>query len=263
MNRMNRIICFIFAFFCSSLCGAENDLQDTIQEAYASYSTGETSDTISQRKEAFNRALALYTQLAEHSPKYGDGKLYYNIANTYFQLEEYPWAILYYYRALALRPTDEKVKHNLAMGLKKLEIVEPLGPSTFQSLFFWHNNLSLPERLQLLFLLGILLLGCASIYIWWRQSWLIYVILVLLVCWVAILFSVAYTRYFSPIEGVLIHTTALYRDAGEQYAKVTDQPVLQGMKVRVLDVLHEGRWLKIYTPSGEIGYVPYTTIRIV
>jgi tetratricopeptide (TPR) repeat protein len=265
---MNPTICFIFIFFCTSLCGVEtgeeNVVKDIIQEANTSYSEGENSETISQRKEAFNHALDLYTHLAENPLKYSDGKLDYNIANTYFQLEQYPWAILYYYRALALRPTDEKVKQNLAMGLKKLDISpESEGGSFLQSLFFWHNSYSLPERLQALFILGVLLLGAISAYIWRREHWMIYLILGLFVCWATLLLSVGYTRYFSPIEGVLVHSTALYKDAGEQYAKVDDQPILKGVKVRVLDVLQQGKWLKVYTTSGEIGYIPYTTIRII
>ena len=260
---MHRLISCIFIILTASLCGAEADFYDAMQEAYASYTEGEKTETISQRKQMFNHALALYTQLADKSPKYGDGKLYYDIANTYFQLEEYPWAILYYYRSLALRPTDDKVKQNLAMGLKKLDITpEPEG-SFFQSLVFWHHSLSLPERLQALFILGVFLLATVSAYIWRREHWMIYLIIGLLVCWTALLLSVGYTRYFSSVEGVLIHSTALYKDAGEQYAKVGDEPILKGVKVRVLDVLHQGKWLKVYTPSGEIGYLPHTTIRVI
>ena len=260
---MHPLICCIFILLTATLSGAEADLQNMLHEAYTSYTEGEKTETISQRKKKFNNALALYTQLADNSSKYNDGKLYYNIANTYFQLEEYPWAILYYYRALALRPTDEKVKQNLAIGLKKLDITPPTGSSFLQSLFFWHNHYSLPERLQVLSVLGMLLLATISIYIWRREHWLIYLIAALLVCWIAFLLSVGYTRYFSPIEGVLIHSTALYKDAGEQYAKVDAQPILKGVKVRVLEILHQGKWLKIYTSSGEIGYLPYTTIRII
>lgn len=260
---MHSLICYIFIFLTAALSGAEADLHDMLHEAYTNYTEGEKTETISQRKKKFNNALALYTQLADNSPKYDDGKLYYNIANTYFQLEEYPWAILYYYRALALRPTDEKVKQNLVIGLKKLDIAPPTEGSLLQSLFFWHNHYSLPERLQALSILGILLLGAISAYIWRSEHWLIYLIAALLVCWTAFLLSVGYTRYFSPIEGVLIHSTALYKDAGEQYAKVDAQPILKGVKVRVLEILHQGKWLKIYTSSGEIGYLPYTTIRII
>lgn len=257
------MIYLIFIFLFATINGVEADPSETIQEAYASYQSGEKASTISQRKEAFNHALALYTQLAESNPTYGDGKLYYNIANTYFQLGEYPWAIFYYYRALSLRPTDEKVKHNLNVSLKKLNLSQASEPTAFQNLIFFHTYFSLPERLQLFFILGLIVLACASVYIWQRQKWLAYALLGLALCWLAILLSVGYTRYFSPIEGVVVNSTALYKDAGEQYAKASDQPILGGVKVRVLDILPEGKWLKIYTPSGEVGYVPFTVIRVI
>ena len=77
------------------------------------------------------------------------------------------------------------------------------------------------------------------------------------------LLSLCYTRYLAPIQAVIIRGSTLSRDAGEQYAKVSNQPISSGSTVMVLDVVHDGQWLKILSPSGELGYVPYTVIRII
>ncbi|MCC5709535.1 hypothetical protein LH488_27915, partial [Klebsiella pneumoniae] len=60
-------------------------------EAYQSYVEGEKAQTIADRKTQFNHALTLYKDLDnKYHPDFGNGKLFYNIANTYFQLGEYP-----------------------------------------------------------------------------------------------------------------------------------------------------------------------------
>lgn len=237
--------------------------QNILKEAQANYAAGEKAPTITQRKEAFNQALTLYTKIEGNTSSNNNGKVYFDIANTYFQLEEYPMAILYYYRALALRPGDEKVRQNLTITLNKLGLAGPSKPSIFDQLFFFHTQYSLPERLQLFFIFGLALLGCASAYIWQPQRWLKHAMLVLGTLCTLFLLSACYTRYFSSIEGVMIHTTSLYRDAGEQYSKVSEKPVLPGAKVKVLEVLQNGAWLKILTPTDEVGYIPANVIRVI
>jgi tetratricopeptide (TPR) repeat protein len=55
--------------------------------------------------------------LADYEAILNQGKysavLYYNLANTYFKLDQLGKAILYYNRALRLSPTDEDIRHNL------------------------------------------------------------------------------------------------------------------------------------------------------
>lgn len=239
--------------------------ESILQEAQANYTAAEKTNTIVQRKEAFNKALSLYTKIEENpnTASNNNGKLYYDIANNYFQLEEYPMAILYYYRALALRPSDEKVRQNLTFTLNKLGLDGPTKPSAFDQLLFFHTQYSFSERMQLFFIFGLLLLGCASAYLWQPQHWLKHMLLFLGILCALFLLSVSYTRYFSSVNGIMIHTTSLYRDAGEQYAKVSDQPILPGVKVQVLEVLQNGTWLKILSPTNEVGYVPATVIRVI
>jgi len=243
----------------------EKDPSSLLKEAFTSYSAGEKGTTVAERKNDFNAALNIYKQLdKEYSPNYGNGRLYYNIANTYFQLGEYPWAILYYNRALALMPRNEKVQHNLAIALGKLNLPSaPETNKTFRHLFFLHYDLSLPERLQGFFISGLILLLFISMFIWWRKSWIKYVIFLSGIVCLLFLLSVGYTRYLEPVKGVLVKAASLYRDAGTQYAKVIPKPLPAGEKVEVLESREDGHWLKILSPNGEVGYVPMDAIRLI
>ncbi|MGA8165062.1 MAG: hypothetical protein WB791_08585 [Waddliaceae bacterium] len=266
---MKRTILLAFFFFIGSLAyflfiaKTTKNPEYQLKEAYREYVKGEKAGTAGERRAAFNRALSLYTDLErEPPPAFGNGKLYYNIANSYFQLGQYPWAVYYYYRALALMPRNDKVVHNLSVALNKLDLRAGEEQLIFSRIFPFHHYLSLPERLQVFFGLGLLTLVLGSLYLWSRRSWLRKTAILTAVLTGVMLLSLGYSHYIAPIEGVIIRSTALYRDAGEQYAKVRDAPILSGSRVEVLDVLREGRWLKVMTEKGDLGYIPHDSIRI-
>lgn len=260
------LVAAIVYFFINGLPVKEagKDPSSLLNEAFASYSAGEKGKTVAERKKDFNAALSIYNQLEkEYHPNFGNGKLYYDIANTYYQLGEYPWSVLNYYRALALMPRNGETHSNLAAALEKLNLSPPEANSTFHNLFFLHYYLSLPERLQGFFVTGLFFLFFISAYIGWRKAWIKYGIFLSGILCLTFLLSVGYTRYLEPAQGVLVKSTSLYRDAGTQYAKVIPKPLPSGMKVEVLDTRENGQWLKIVSPNGVLGYVPMEAIRII
>lgn len=269
MKRMGWILIFLgvlggIFFYVAVAWQGTHQVEEQLKQAYAAYVRGETAETIGKREDAFNEALKIYTGLEnEFRPDFGNGKLDYNIGNTYFQVEEYPSAVLYYYRALKLMPRDERAKNNLHVVLEKLGVTEKKEKSAFEKLFFFHNMLSVPERLQLLTLLAVLAFLFYSLYIWLCHAWLAKVGGAALFLSAVLLLSVGYTHYFEPVEAVVIHATALYRDAGFQYAKVLEEPILSGRKVVVLDVVLEGKWLKVLSSDGTLGYAPAESLRII
>lgn len=241
---------------------ARND-DPRLADADYNYRRGEAAKTIADRKQAFNASLQLYQSLErEYHPRFGSGRLYYNIGNAYFQLEEYPWAILNYLRAQALMPRNEKVLSNLALAQEKLTIDKDGPTYPFSKLFFFHNYLSLPERLQVFFLLSIATFGLMSAVIWYPNPWIKRVMWFCAILAGIFLLSLIYTQYFSPVRAVLVQSSDLYRDAGMQYAKVGEVPLSAGTQVEVIDTAQNGKWLKIITPKNDPGFVPQEAIRI-
>lgn len=234
-----------------------------VQEADKNYHLGESAATIMERQTAFNSALKLYLTLEEgYQPRYGNGKLYYDIGNTYFQLGQYPWAVLYYQRAKALMPREKKVQSNLATTLDKLALPRSDVSSVFGNIFFFQTYLSLPERLQLFFIFSFATCVFYSVFIWRSYIWLRTCAFIALGFVALMLLSLGYTRYFSPIEGVIVHSVDLRRDAGINYAKVGELPVAAGTTVEVLGDVSEGKWFKVAVPNGDFGFIPQESIRL-
>jgi len=254
--RLLTSVFFLFALFAFlPLSGIEE-----WEKANEEYAKGEKAKTLSERQMAFNNALSTYLQLESRThPEYSNGKLYYNIGNAYFQLQEFPLAIFYYYKALNLRPSDEKVKSNLRAALSKVGLKYTEKP--FLSRLFFY--IPLPTQLQILFLLSIILFLSVIAYGWYWSKRLKILAKIFLALWLFVLASVSYIRFISPVEGVIINPTQLYRDAGEQYAKAMEKPIISGEKVRVLDSIQDGLWLKVVTSEGQIGYIPVTALRII
>jgi purine-cytosine permease-like protein len=78
--------------------------------------------------------------------------------------------------------------------------------------------------------------------------------------WSFLLFS---SYYLTPIEAVMIAPTQLYRRSEVELNPLIDESLQPGTKVTILDVNEEGKWLKIRTLQGTVGYVPFQVIRII
>lgn len=235
---------------------------ELMQTAYVNYASGEKSQTIAERTVGFNNALAAYQTLEnDYRPDYGSGKLFYDLANTYFQLEQHPWAELYYYRAKNLRPRDEKVVQNLNITLTKLQQPPAAPASVWGNILLIGTLISLPEALQIFSALTVLGFIFASMIIWsshpiWKT------LLAIVLCGLLyISICLVNERYLAPVGAIIVKATPIYRDAGTQFALVQNEPVAAGQKVQVLNT--QGHWIKVLLPQGSIGYVPLESIRVI
>lgn len=235
-----------------------------LQQARKSYEEAVKASNIIQRNIYLNQALSTYISLEnQYHPIRGNGKLYHNMGEIFFDLQQYPWAALYFYQARALMPRNEAIEQKLQKTLKELNLVSHVQDSIFKRVFFFHYYLSLPERLQILGAATLLLFVLVSLYIWKYYSFLKSVIAAVILLWGLFFSSVIYTKYFEPLEGALIQASMLYRGANSSSALVTPKPIMEGDKVEVLDVLDEGKWLKIRTSDEKLGFIEASTIRLI
>ncbi len=259
----NWLIPFFFVCIVSALpavvVGPADALTDHLERAYQSYQTGVAAQTVEGKEQSFNRALRLYLQL-EGEP--GDGKLYYNIANTYFQLEQYGWAILYYLRAQQLMPRDDRIQFHLALAQAQQGIAIEPPQKWKQRLFFWHYELSQAERIQAFIAFGIVVLLFASIVVWSPNTYAKRFAGIVTFAWMILLVSLLYFQYWAPVEGVMVKAFGLYHGPAEDYALVNDEPFIPGTQVRIERTAEDG-WLRVTAPDGKSGYVPSDVIRII
>jgi tetratricopeptide (TPR) repeat protein len=254
----------VFILFVHMVVSQFDTVDQELNQAYAAYQEGVEATNIAARKEGFNKSLSIYKHLETlYSPDMGNGKLYFNIANDYFQLGEFSQAVLYYLRAENLNPRDTKVQNNLEKAYNKLGIKVKTQDAVLNKIFFFHHAFSLPEKLQLITLFSVILFTLASFYIWWPFLGLKTLLAIVSIAIFLLLSSIFYTQFISPSYAVILKANLLYQDAGKQFAKVLDDPLLPGSKVEVLEVLQNGKWLKILTPDGAVGFIPYESLQII
>lgn len=230
-----------------------------LKKAQERYLAGINAKTVAERTENLNMALNIYHDLeSKYNPRYGNGMLYYNMGNTLFALEQYPWAILYYYRALSLSPRNEDIQNNLQIALKKQDIVQPVQKETY-----FRNIMAIPHRIQILVLIFLLFFGCNSLYIWLKINWLKKASTLFGVLAAAVICSVIWSYFFVPLEGIIVKSSVLTRGPGKQFLQVQEEPVPSGSRVEVLDVTNDGTWLKIKKSDGVVGYVSHDKIRLI
>ncbi len=235
----------------------------TLYQAQTYYEDANQASNVIQREADLNQALSLYSSLErQYHPIRGNGQFYNNMGEIFFQLEQYPWATFYFYQARALMPRNQIVSDNLQDSLAKLNLVSKPADSIFRQIFFFHTYFSLPERLQILSFFTGLLFVVASLFLWKRYRFLKGVIAASFFVWFLFFCSVLYTKYFEPLEGVVVKSSMLYRNANRDAATVMKEPLLEGSKEEILDVVKGGEWLKIRTADDKIGFIPSDSVRL-
>ena len=128
----------------------------------------EVSDLYSQAKEYFRQAVSksvsspdeahsLYKKSAMRYEKLikdggiENGKIYYNLGNTYFRINDIGRAILNYRKAEQYMPNDTNLRQNLKYAREKRidKIEEKQETKVLKTIFFWHYDLSVKTRLAL------------------------------------------------------------------------------------------------------------------
>lgn len=246
-----------------SLLLVSASLTADLQQAYQKYQQAEHTRDEEERKKLFNEALTFYLQA---EPKHPSGLYYYNMANTYFQLGQYGYAILYYYKAQKLLGHDDRVAANLAISLQKAEVVQPntsfihrIFVEPFSYVTFSHN-----QKVVIVLLFLFLAFAFYSLYIWSPSAvWCRPSALFCFVVGLAFTCSLVWSEFLSPPEAVLVRATPVRVDAGMQYAPVADALSLPGMKVEIISVEKNGAWVKIRLPSGREGFVAQEYVRLI
>lgn len=213
-----------------------------LEEANASYAKGEAAEHYHERKVAFNEALALYHQV-ENSASSPPSLYLLPIANTYFQLEEYPWAILYYARALKEDPHDTFALTQIGKGQEKLKIpvnLKEFVPSSIPLLVFW----------SLCITFVVLSLAIWLPYPWIRKAAIcISLFALLLFCYFLFFY------YFIPMDGIIVTSTQIYQTPNLNEPAIKTDALKAGTKIQILGIVPKQNWLKIATEK-DIGYIP-------
>jgi tetratricopeptide (TPR) repeat protein len=253
MNQKNRyILVLLFLSVFVQGISAQNTNKDKFYQGVTYFTAG-----------SYKEALQTWTEI--YNTGYRSANLEYNIGNACFKLNNIPSAILFYERALLLKPADEDINYNL-------QVARTLIIDRFQEipeLFFvrWYNFVSLffstNTWAKLSLASFIIFLLSLSLYIYSsRHSQKVFGF------WFAVFFiffsastlaftirnkSLVYDSHKAIISNPVVSGKSSPDKSG------TDLFVLhEGTKVTVVDAV--GEWLEIRLSDGNKGWVPVNSL---
>jgi len=244
MKVLTYIVCFLF--LPGVIIASEQEVY--IQKANKAYGDG-----------SFTEAIDLYKRVIVLG--YESPDLYYNLGNSYFKLNEFASAILWYERAKRLDPGNEDIDFNLKVANNKIaDQIEPL-PELFYKRWFRNLINLFPADTWAgagLFLF-ILALAFGSLYLLSRVLalrkigfWLGAIIL--LFSFITVLFAWnSYTTVKNANEAIISTPTITIKSSPDE--KSVDLFVLhEGTKVQIKDQI--GAWFEIRIANGSVGWIP-------
>lgn len=212
---------------------------------------------------AYDSAAVVYESIINQG--YSSATLYYNLGNTYYKLQNYPLAILYYEKSLKLNPNNEDTKHNIEIAKSFISDKIETVPELF--IVTWWKRLSDIFTINTWGVLSLaafgMLLSCLFIYLTTRtrvtKKIMFFSSLVLVVMTICC-FSISIKKYNyikSHNEGIIITPTITVKSSPSTTS--VDLFVLhEGTKVKVID--NTGDWEKIKIGNGSIGWLPSTSM---
>ena len=188
-----------------------------------------------------------------------NGKLYYNIGNAWFRLDDMGRAILNYRRSALYNPADPNLEQNLqfARSRRVNRIEAQQRDRIFKTLFFIHYDV--PTRVRFGIFLGafILLWGVAVVAVFYRRSWVRTLIISLAVVCVIFIISliaekVSMTR--DPAGVVIAPEVTARKGDGETYQPSFTAPLYSGTEFDLLEQRPD--WWYIELEDGARCWIP-------
>jgi tetratricopeptide (TPR) repeat protein len=136
------LLCGIMAVAARILSAAETEeLHTLLSEGQQLFQQASNTEDGERARLLYQKALYRFERVIEEG-KGGNGKLFYNIGNTYYRLGDTGRAILFYRRAQLFIPADPNLKHNLRyVRSQRVDLIPSRQESkVFRTLFIWHYS---------------------------------------------------------------------------------------------------------------------------
>ena len=205
----------------------------------------------------YRKAILHYELLVASGVR--NGKLYYNIGNAWFALDDMGRAILNYRRATLYDPSDRNLDQNLQFARsRRVNRIEPKQRDrVFKTLFFVHYDV--PTRVRFGIFLGsfVLLWAAAILALFHRRGWVRTVIYSLAVVCAVLLVSlisekVAMTRH--PAGVVIAPEVTARKGDGDTYQPSFTAPLYSGTEFDLVEKRPD--WWYIELEDGARCWIP-------
>ena len=274
---MIRTLSFVLALMLLPLSGVCGQLDyDTASADHTDYSniqapvTAPSPAPVKDADACFSKANAAYRAaryqdaVAEYGTLVEQGfrshELYYNYANALYRTAEFPKAILFYEKALRLKPGDKETMENLSLANTK--ITNNITPVPKLFITRWHDKAvrNHTTGFWLTWIAVLTALFAAALVIFLRTQfyglrkaafWL--AVLALVAMLPLIYTAFASNRYWHHPDEAIVMTTVLNVKGSPDAGSVDKFELHSGTKVTVEDQIDQ--WLKIEAADGNSGWV--------
>ena len=246
---------------------SETELTDHLNLAEEAFRRGvslDQSDPAAARDQ-YERALLHYEVLVRDGG-IRSGRLYYNIANTYFRLGDLGRAILNYKRAALYIPQDENLEQNLdyarSRRMDRIELEE--RERIFKTLFFLHYDVPSRIRLTMFAATFAIIWIVASFMIFLRWPVLRTILVVASIVSGLFLLSIVIeaVQVSRNPEGVITAREVIARKGdADTYQPSFTEPLHAGTEFTVLE--ERPGWIHIELGNGSRGWIPQSAAELV
>lgn len=252
---------------CGSASAAEAGAVAVFEEANEAFGRANElrANDPQQAADLYRRSALRYRHLLD---EFGirNSKLYYNLANAYFQLDDLGRAIVNYRRAEALDPGDPNVLRNLEHARSRRQDKLDAGSrgQALQTLLFWHFEFSTGTRMRIFaaawaLLWGLLLMRSLG-YRWVPREIAIGLGAAAVLLAASMLYEAAVSR--SAVEGVIVAPDSVARQGdGDSYESAFRDPLHAGAEFRVLEQRPD--WLRVELPDGRRCWLRAADVELV
>lgn len=245
---MKRLFLVLFSFVFAAHALAEIPYNSWWQKANTFYSGGN-----------YDSAAHYYELLAAGQPS--DAAVYYNLANTYYRLNQVGPAVLNYERALELRPGYKDAQDNLELAQSRISNrIQPIADIFFVQ---WWKGITGPSMAQTWSIVSLVLFlaGLSTIFLrrWGRGRGIPVQVPIIVFC------VFACTLFFAYVASE--RRTANRRAVVMQQ----DSPLKENPRdINTLSLIPEGtvvvitvdqtEWLQVKLPDGRTGWMHHNAL---
>lgn len=268
MNRITATLLFLLALAAlraEPLSRAE--AEDLFEEGKSLFrqATALADSDPGGARDLMQQALLRFQKL-EREGEIRNGRLYYNLANIHFQLDDLGRAILNYRRAREYIPDDPRLQQNLAFARAQRadSFAEPEQRKVLKTIFFWHYDFTLRTRawtFAVAFAACWTLLACRLFV---RSPWLTRLAVAAAVLALGMLASVAHTHLDRARSrpGVILDRTVVARlSDSHTAAPAFTEPLHAGTEFEVTE--DRGAWYEVRLPDGQTCWLPAAAVELV
>lgn len=254
---------FMVVLSCAPFASAQDplDRSQILDEASRFFQEASQNSDQVQSADLYRKALVRFEKLVQDGLV--NGKLYYNLGNTYFRLHDLGRAIVNYRRALAYLPNDDNLRQNLRFAeSQQLDRIEPKQETMIvETLLFWHYDFSARFRLIVLVLANAGFWGLLAVAVYRKKAlWLPTAGALALT--VLISGSLIYDRYWPTITGVIVATEAVARKGdGSAYSVSFNEPLHAGLVFSLVE--KRGEWLYIELGDSRRCWVSADSVEMI